>query len=155
MLKRLLAAAVLIVAAAPQKSQAQVPVIDIRLGAHTAMPTADFANTYESGFGVYGRVGIPLGVVKLMGGATWNRFAPKAAADDDLDIFTVQAGPHFFLVPLVDLGLEAAYISEIEKFGLSPSVSVGFMKAEVTAAYYTTFNSPATSWLTLGVGLRF
>lgn len=154
MLKRLLVAVgVLVAAAAPL--HAQVPVLDVRLGGHTAMPTADFANGYESGFGLYGRIGIPLGVAKLMGGATWNRFAPKAAGADDLDIFTVQAGPHFFLVPLVDVGLEAAYISEVEKFGLSPSVSVGFMKAEITAAYYTTMDNPATSWLTLGVGLRF
>ncbi|MEX2181442.1 MAG: hypothetical protein WD771_05330 [Gemmatimonadaceae bacterium] len=154
MTRRLLAALGLLLATtAPLR--AQVPVFDIRLGAHSAMPTGDFAESYDSGFGAYGRVGVPLGLVKLMGSATWNRFAPTAAGADDLDFFTLQAGPHFFLVPMVDLGIEAAYFSDSEKFGLSPNVSVGFLKFELTASYNTTLNDPATNWLTIGAGFRF
>lgn len=147
------AAALLLAAAAPL--QAQVPVLDIRLGAHAVVPSGDLADTYDGGFGAYGRIGVPLGVVKLMGSATWNRFAAINSAVDDQDVFTLQAGPHFSLLPLLDLGLEAAYFSESEKFGLSPSISIGFLKFEATASYNTTLDSPSTSWMTLGVGIRF
>lgn len=153
MLRRtLVAAGILLAATAPL--QAQVPVIDIRVGAQLASPTGDFKNGFDTGFGVYGRVGVPMGTFKMMGAVTWNRFKPTGAGAD-LDFFTLQAGPHFFLVPLVDIGVEAAYISEIEKFGLSPSVNVGFSKLELTASYNTTFESPATNWLTVGLGFRF
>ncbi len=154
MLRRLLCTiALLALASAPL--HAQIPVLDIRLGGHAAMPSGEFADSYDAGFGAYGRVGVPLGIFKLMGSATWNRFKAADPLVDDLDLFTLQAGPHFSPVPLLDIGLEGAYFSETERFGLSPNVSVGFLKLEVTASYNTTLNSPATRWMTLGVGFRF
>ncbi len=150
--RTLVAAGLLLAATAPLL--AQVPVLDIRIGAQAAMPTGAFKNGFDSGIGAYGRVGIPLGTFKLMGAVTWNRFKPTGAGAD-LDFFTIQAGPHFFLVPLVDIGIEGAYITDAKEFGVSPSVSVGFSMLELMASYTTTFGSPATSWLAVGVGFRF
>jgi hypothetical protein len=154
MLRRLLAVAGLVtLAAAPL--QAQVPLLDIRLGGHVLAPSGDLADSYDAGFGAYGRVGVPLGIFNLMGSATWNRFTATNPAIDDQDVFTLQAGPHFSMMPLLDVGLEGAYISEVEKFGLAPNVTIAFLKFEVTASYTTTLNDPATNWITIGGGLRF
>jgi hypothetical protein len=154
MLRRSLFAAGLLTAlAAPL--QAQVPLLDIRLGAHAAMPTGDFADEFDGGFGAYGRVGVPLGVVKLFGSLTWNRFKAVNPLVDDQDLITVQAGPHFSPIPLLDIGVEGAYFSESEEFGLAPNISLGFVKLEVTASYNTTLDSPRSNWVTLGVGFRF
>ena len=147
-----LAAALTLAAAAPVA--AQVPVLDIRAGGQLAMPTGELKDSYESGYGFYGRVGIPLATFKLMGAVTWTRFAASGLGDDT-DFFTIQAGPHVSLVPLADIGLELAYITEAEEFGISPSVNVGFSKLELTASYTTTFANPASNWLTVGLGIRF
>jgi len=77
------------------------------------------------------------------------------SAFDDLDLITVQFGPHLLLVPGVELGLEGAYISEVEKLGFSPSIAVGIPNFEVTLSYTTTLSGQTTSWLALGVGLKF
>jgi hypothetical protein len=119
------------------------------------MPTGDFADEFDGGFGAYGRVGVPLGVVKLFGSLTWNRFKAVNPLVDDQDLITVQAGPHFSPIPLLDIGVEGAYFSESEEFGLAPNISLGFVKLEVTASYNTTLDSPRSNWVTLGVGFRF
>lgn len=154
MLKRFaLAAGVLL--ATTSSLQAQVPGLDIRLGAQTAMPTGDLSNGFDYGYGLYTRLGVPFGPVSLMGSATWTRFKPQATAASDLDIITVQFGPHFSLVPGFDVGLEGAYMTEAEKFAFAPNVSIGIINFEATLSYTTTLNSPATSWFALGVGLKF
>ena len=153
MLRKLLVAGGLLIAATAPLA-AQVPVLDIRAGAQLLSPTGDFQDAVGSGFGVYGRVGVPMGAFKLMGAVTWNRFKADGGGSDS-DFFTVQAGPHMSLVPLVDLGLELAYITDAEEVGLSPNVSIGFSKLELTASYTTTFGSPASNWLSVGLGFRF
>ena len=147
-----LSAALTFAAAAPLA--AQVPVLDIRAGVQAAMPTGDMKNGFDSGYGFYGRVGIPLATFKMMGAVTWNRFTASGLGADT-DFLTIQAGPHVSLVPLADIGLEVAYITEAEEFGISPSVNIGFSKLELTASYTTTFASPSSSWLTVGLGIRF
>jgi hypothetical protein len=134
--------------------QAQVPILDFRFGAHAAMPTGDLADTHAAGFGIYGRVGAPVGPMKLMGSFTWNLLAGEGGIED-VDIITVQAGPHFTLLPLIDVGLEAGYFTEVSEVGLAPNVSLRLMRFDVTASYNTTFGSEAINWLTLGGGLRF
>ena len=146
-----LTAALTLAAAAPLAAQA--PVLDIRLGGHVAAPTGDFKDGFENGYGFYGRIGIPLTTFKLMGAATWTRFSGPGGAETDL--VTIQAGPHVFLTPLADIGLEAAYITKAEEFGISPSINIGFSKLELTASYTTTFASPATNWMSVGLGIRF
>ena len=156
MLKRLLTTAgavALLGSAAPL--QAQVPLLDIRMGAHAAMPTGDLGDAFDAGFGAYGRVGAPVGPIKLMGSLTWNRLKSANPLVDDTDIITVQAGPHFSLMPMLDLGVEAAYFSEIEEFGLAPNLTIALLKFEVTASYNTTFDSPQANWMSLGAGIRF
>ncbi|MBL8995780.1 MAG: hypothetical protein KJZ74_12465 [Gemmatimonadales bacterium] len=134
---------------------AQVPGLDIRLGAHAAMPTAELGDFYDAGFGVYGRVGMPVGPVKLMASATWNRLRGiEGAGTTDLDVVSGQVGPHFSTA-LLDIGLEAAYFSQFQELGIAPNVSVKLLRYEITASYNTTFQDPKGSWLTFGVGLRF
>lgn len=154
MFRRLLLASGLL-AALSAPLQAQIPLLDIRLGAHALMPGGDFANAYDAGFGAYGRVGLPLGLFKLMGSATFNRFTAVDPAAEDQDLFTLQVGPHFSPIPLLDLGIEGAWFSESEEFGIAPNISVGFLSFEATASYYTTFKDPKANWIAIGVGFRF
>lgn len=154
MIRRLLATVGLVaLAAAPL--QAQIPVLDIRVGAQGALPTGGFADAVDAGFGAYGRIGVPLGIVKLMGSATYTQFKAANPLLDDFDIWTLQVGPHFSILPMLDLGIEGAYFSEAEEFGFAPNISLGLWKLDITASYNTTFKDPTVNWISLGVGLRF
>ena len=140
---------------------AQIPVLDIRLGAQAVMPQGDLGTFYKGGFGAYGRVGVPLGMIKLMGTATWTRLPGKSitvlgipATIDDQDVVGLTAGPHLSL-PLVDAGLEFGYFSNFEKFGIVPSVSVGLLKFDLMASYTIVNADPKANWVALGAGLRF
>lgn len=154
MLRRLFAAGLLL-AAATLPARAQVPVLDIRVGAQAALPQGDFADAYDAGIGAYARVGVPLLAFKLMGSATYTQFKSANPLTDDLNQLTLQIGPHFSPIPLLDVGLEAAYLSEGEEWAFSPNISVGFLMLEATASYNRTFDSNGASWVTLGVGFRF
>ena len=141
----------------------QVPLLDIRIGAHAAMPMGDLADIFTAGFGAYGRIGIPAGPVKLMASATWTRLRGKSVTLPvigtvglpDQDVISIQAGPHFSPAPLFDIGLEAGYFTNMDKFGLAPNVSLGLIKFDLTASYNMVFTDPSSSWINLGVGLRY
>jgi hypothetical protein len=154
MLRRALVATGLLVAlAAP--AQAQLPLLDIRIGGHAAMPSGDFADSYDAGFGAYARLGVPLGIFKLMGSATYTQFKAANPLTDDTSEISLQVGPHFSLLPLLDIGIEGAYFSDAEKFGLAPNISVGLLNFEATASYYIVNSDPKATWVTLGLGFRF
>lgn len=152
---RILALAAVASLAAVAPAQAQVPLLDVRLGAHAVMPTGDLGDAYDTGFGLYGRIGAPIGPMKLMGSLTWNQFNAASDLFDDQNVITIQAGPHFSMVPLIDLGLELAYYTEFEEAGFSPNVSLALLNLELTASYNMTFDSPQANWMTLGGGFRF
>lgn len=154
MLRRALAATGLLVAlAAP--AQAQLPLLDVRLGGHAAMPSGDFADSYDAGFGAYARVGVPLGLFKLMGSATYTQFKAANPLIDDTSEISLQVGPHFSPLPLLDLGIEGAYFTDSEKFGFAPNISVGLLNFEATASYNIVNSDPKATWITIGVGFRF
>lgn len=154
MLRRLLAvSAFLALAAAP--AQAQIPLLDIRAGAHAALPQGDFANTHDVGVGAYFRAGVPLLFVKLMGSATYTQFKSANPLIDNVAELTLQAGPHFSPIPLLDVGAEFGYLTDAKEWAFTPNVSVGFLMLEATASYNKPFQSGAASWVTLGLGLRF
>jgi hypothetical protein len=138
-----------------QPLQAQAPGVDLRIGATTSAPTDRLANVFDYGYGLYARVGVPMGPISLMGAATVNRFKPKSDIFNDLDIVTMQVGPHLMVVPGFDVGIEGAYFSEVEEFGFVPVVSFGIPNLEATLSYSTTFDGPRTSWFSLGVGFKF
>ena len=140
---------------------AQIPVLDVRIGAQAVMPQGDLGNVYKAGFGAYGRVGIPLGMIKLMGTATWTRLPGDSYLDlgvpavfPDEDVIGLTAGPHFSL-PFIDFGLEGGYFTNFKEFGLVPSVSVGLLKFDVMASYTMVNTASKSNWLGLGVGFRF
>lgn len=136
---------------------AQVPVLDVRLGAQAVMPQGDLGDFYKGGFGAYARLGVPVGMIKLMGTATWTRFPGKdlgLITIEDVDVIGITAGPHLSL-PLVDAGLEFGYFSEFEKMGIVPSISVGLLKFDLMASYTIVNDDPKANWLGLGVGFRF
>ena len=154
MLRRLLAvSAFLALAAVP--AQAQVPLLDLRVGAHAALPQGDFADAYDAGFGAYFRAGVPLLVVKMMGSVTYTQFKAANPLTDDISEITLQAGPHFSPIPLLDIGAEFGYLTDAKEWAFTPNVSVGFLMLEATASYNKPFESGAASWVTLGVGVRF
>lgn len=156
MIRRLsLALGLATVLAAP--AAAQVPLVDVRVGAHAIMPTGDFADGYKAGFGAYGRVGMPLGVVKLMATATYNMFPGKTIGVltlEDETVLGLSVGPHLSL-PLIDAGLEFAYLSNFEEVGFIPSVSLGLGKLDLMAAYTIVNTDPKSNWFSLGLGFRF
>lgn len=154
MLRRLLAATALVaLAAAP--AQAQLPLLDLRVGAHGALPQGDFADTHDAGIGAYFRAGVPLLVFKLMGSVTYTQFKAVNPFIDDVSEITLQAGPHFSPLPLLDIGAEFGYLTDAKEMAFTPNVSVGFLMLEATASYNRPFQSGANSWVTLGIGLRF
>lgn len=154
MLRRLLAATALVaLAAAP--AQAQLPLLDLRVGAHGALPQGNFADTHDAGVGAYFRAGVPLLVFKLMGSVTYTQFKAVNPFIDDVSEITLQAGPHFSPIPLLDFGAELGYLMDSQELAFTPNVSVGFLMLEATASYNKPFQSGAKSWLSLGVGLRF
>lgn len=154
MLRRLLAATALIaLAAAP--AQGQVPLLDIRVGVHGALPQGNFADTHDAGIGAYFRAGVPLLVFKLMGSVTYTQFKAVDPFVDDVPEITLQAGPHFSPLPLLDIGAEFGYLTDAKEMAFTPNVSVGFLMFEATASYNKPFEKNANSWVTLGIGLRF
>lgn len=154
MLRRLLTViAVLALAAAP--AQAQIPLLDIRLGAHGALPQGDFADTHDVGVGAYFRAGVPLLLFKVMGSVTYTQFKAANPFTDDVQELMLQAGPHFSPLPLLDLGAEVGYTTDAKEWAFAPNVSVGLLMLEATASYVKPFKSGANSFVTLGVGLRF
>ena len=141
---------------------AQLPLLDVRFGAQAVLPQGDLADNYKAGFGAYGRLGFPLGPLKLMGTATWTRLPGKTidvlgtpVGVEDQDVIGITAGPHFSLLPMLDLGLEAGYFSNFEKVGFVPSVSVGLLNFDLMASYTMVNSDPKASWAGLGIGLRF
>lgn len=143
--------------AQPVHAQVSAPGMDIRIGVQTAEPTAGLGNGYDNGFGLYTRIGAPVGVgaLSLMGAATWTRFSPKSSIFDDLDVITLQFGPHLMMIPGLDVGLEAAYITEADKLGLVPVISFGIPNLEGTLSYTSSLSGPQYSWFALGIGFKF
>lgn len=140
---------------------AQIPLLDIRVGAQAVMPQGTLGDVYKAGFGAYGRIGIPLGMIKLMGTATWTRLPGDSylnlglpAIYPDEDVIGLTAGPHFSL-PFIDFGLEGGYFTNFKKVGIVPSVAVGLLKLDVMASYTMVNTDPKANWLGLGVGFRF
>jgi hypothetical protein len=133
---------------------AQLPLLDVRVGAHAVLPTGDLDDAFDAGFGAYGRIGAPIGPVKLMASVTWNRLKSANPLVEDTDVVTLTAGPHFSLA-MLDIGIEGGYFSEFEEFGLAPNVSIGLLKFDLTASYHTTLEDPRGSWMTVGLGFRF
>lgn len=140
---------------------AQLPLLDVRIGAQAVMPHGDLADGYKGGFGVYGRLGIPIGRLTLMGTATVTRLPRKAtgvggplSGIEDRNVIGLTAGPHL-LLPMFDLGIEAGYFSDYNRIGLIPSVSYGVLNLDVMASYTIVNSDPKSNWLGLGVGLRF
>src|SRR5690606_16198660 len=68
---------------------AQVPVLDVRLGAHAALPSGDLGDAFDAGFGAYGRLGAPVGPLKLMASVTWNRLKAASPFVEDVDVVTI------------------------------------------------------------------
>jgi len=140
---------------------AQLPLLDVRIGAQAVMPQGDLGDVYKGGFGAYARLGIPLGGFKLMGTATWTRLPGKTidvlgtpVGIEDQDVIGLTVGPHVSL-PMLDLGLEAGYFSNFKKAGIVPSVSFGVLNFDVMASYTIVTADPRANWIGLGVGLRF
>lgn len=154
MLRRTLAvSAFLALAVAP--AQAQVPLLDLRVGAHAALPQGNLAGSYDAGYGAYLRAGVPLLLVKLMGSATYTQFKAANPLTDDVSEITLQAGPHFSPIPLLDLGAEFGYLTDAKEWAFTPNVSIGFLMLEATASYNKPLEKGAASWVTLGLGFRF
>lgn len=154
---QILSAAAIAFALLAQPAQAQTATGGIRIGAHTAEPTNGLGDGYKNGFGLYTRFGAPVGVgpVSLMGAATWTRFSPRSSLFNDLDVITLQFGPHLTLVPGFDIGLEGAYITEADGVGVVPVISFGIPNLEGTISYTSTLSGRQYSWFSLGIGIKF
>lgn len=153
MLRRLLATVGLVaIAAAPL--QAQIPLLDIRVGAQGALPQGDLGDGLDAGIGAYARVGVPLLFFKAMASAQYTRFKSANPLIDDSNVLLIGAGPHFSPLPLLDIGVEAAYDGDAKEWAWNPNASVGFLMLEATAGYVKPMKG-GDGWATLGIGFRF
>jgi hypothetical protein len=137
---------------------AQVPLVDIRIGAQAVLPTGDLADSFAAGFGAYGRVGVPVGPIKLMATLTWQQLKGKEVlgfGTPDLDFIGITAGPHFSPAPLLDIGIEAGQFTEFDKIGIVPSVSLSLVKFDLMGSYTMINSDPKANYLSLGFGIRF
>lgn len=154
MLRRLLATVGLVaIAAAPL--QAQIPVLDIRLGAQAVVPPSEPGFDTEIGIGAYARVGVPVLVFKLMGSASYTRMKSPIPGAEASNVILIGGGPHFSPVPLLDIGLEAAYNSDAEQWNWNPNVSVGLLMFEATAGYLKPMKGGGEGSVVVGLGFRF
>ncbi len=137
---------------------AQLPVLDVRVGAQAVMPTGDLADAFAAGFGAYGRVGVPVGPFKLMATLTWQQLKGKeilGIGTPDQSFIGITAGPHFSPAPMLDIGLEAGTFTEFDEFGIVPSVSLGLVKFDAMASYTMVNTDPKANYISLGFGFRF
>lgn len=153
MLRRLMATVGLMtIVSAPL--QAQIPLLDIRLGAQAALPQGRLADGVDTGIGAYARVGVPLLIFKAMASAQYTRFKSANPLFEDANVLLIGAGPHFSPLPLLDVGIEAAYNNDSKDWSWNPNVSIGFLMLDATAGYVKPMGG-GDGWATLGVGIRF
>lgn len=154
MLRRLLATVGLVaIAAAPL--QAQIPLLDIRVGAQAVIPPDEPGFDSEVGIGAYARIGVPVLAFKLMGSASYTRMKSANPLVGDRNLILVGGGPHFSPLPMLDLGLEAAYNVDAEEWMWNPNVSVGLLMFEATAGYLKAMKGDAKGSVVVGLGFRF
>ena len=153
MLRRLLATAGLVaIAAAPL--QAQIPLLDIRVGAQAVVPPSEPGLDTKIGIGAYARIGVPVLMFKLMGSASYTRFTSPIPGADPTNMILIGGGPHFSPIPLLDLGLEATYDTDAKIWIWNPNVSVGFLMLEATAGYLKPMKG-GDGLAVVGLGFRF
>ncbi len=154
MLRRLLATVGLVaIAAAPL--QAQIPLLDIRVGAQAVVPPSEPGFDTEIGIGAYARVGVPVLIFKLMGSASYTRVKSPLPGAEATNVIMIGGGPHFSPLPLLDLGLEAAYNMDSKEWAWNPNVSVGFLMLEATAGYLKQMKGGGDGSVVVGLGFRF
>ncbi len=156
---RRLAMALGLAALVAAPAAAQLPLLDIRIGAQAIAPTGDLSDFYKAGFGAYGRLGVPAGPIKIMATVTWQRLPGAEVGGigviDDVDFMGFTVGPHFSPAPLLDLGLEVGQFTEFDKIGFVPSVSVGLIKFDLMGSYTIINTDPKSNYFSVGLGLRF
>ncbi|MBE0566541.1 MAG: hypothetical protein IH621_11310 [Krumholzibacteria bacterium] len=134
------------------------------LGLSAALPTGDFGDYLDSGFGVHAMYKRPVTpLVQLTADVGWTRFGTAdltgdlggfdgfAAADDNLDVWNFTGGGKVDFMPF-GLGLEYGYFSEIDEYGLVPNVGVSFTKFAVDLRYKATGDA---NWFEVRAGLYF
>ena len=134
------------------------------VGADLALPTGDFGDALDSGFGLHVLAKHPVApLVTLTGDAGWTRFSSKdltldlgqfgsfTAGGDDVNVWNVCAGARVAMMPM-GLGLELGYFSKVDELGLVPNVGVSFSKLAVDLRYKATGDA---KWFELRAGVYF
>ena len=133
------------------------------VGANVALPTGDFGDVLDSGFGIHALARHPVApLVTLTGDAGWTTFSTQdlttdvggysfELGGDNVDIWNFTAGARVALMPM-GLGLEYGYFSEVDEWSLVPNAGVSFSKLAVDLRYKATGDA---NWFELRAGIYF
>ncbi|MFO7608269.1 MAG: hypothetical protein R6X35_03590 [Candidatus Krumholzibacteriia bacterium] len=134
------------------------------VGAGLALPTGDFGDAVDLGYGLHAMVKHPVApLVTLTGDAGWTRFSTSdeflvgeglggwLGADDTVDVWNVTGGARVAMMPM-NLGLEFGYFSELEEWSLVPNLGFGFSKLALDLRYKATGDA---KWFEVRAGLYF
>jgi hypothetical protein len=136
----------------PSAANAQ---LSTSIGAGVAIPQSDLADTVDDGYTIRAQLGLSaLGLFQLHAQGGWSRFGAASESFEDVDILHAALGARIPVLPLVKIGLNAAYFfgdSDEEGLGFFPEISVGLGPLEAVADY----RFGDEGWLSLRGAIRF
>jgi len=130
----------------------------IGLGIGYRLPTGAFGDEYDGGYGANFALAFPVApTVTAWGDVGYTRFRYKdisvlgATGVGDIDVWGFNAGAKVG-VGMLYLGAEAGYFTEIDEFGLTPLVGIGFSVLDLSARYKATGDA---NWWDLRASISF
>lgn len=122
------------------------------LGIGWKIPTGDFGELYDGGYGANAAFLFPLApTVTGWGEIGYTRFNNKLSSLGDIDVWGFNAGARVGLGALY-LGGEIGYFTEIDDFGLTPVVGIGVAMLDFSARYKLTGDA---NWWDLRASISF
>lgn len=129
------------------------------VGVGFRLPSGDFGDAYDGGFGANFTMAYPLApTVSAYGDIGYTRFMGKSASvggvevgPDDLDVWGFSAGAKVGLGGFY-LGGEGGYFTEVDEFGLSPLLGLGLGPLDISARYKFTGDA---NWFDLRASISF
>jgi hypothetical protein len=121
------------------------------VGVGYRLPTGDFGDAYDGGFGANVMLGFPVTpLVTVYGDLGYTNFQGSDATDD-ISVWGFNAGAKVNLMMLY-VGGEAGYFTEVDEFSLSPLVGMGVGPLDLSARYKLTGDA---HWFDLRASISF
>jgi len=108
------------------------------VGVGYRLPTGDFGDAYDGGFGANFALEYPVApLVTAWGDIGYTSFAGEGDRDN-IDVWGFNAGAKVSLLGLLQAGAELGYFTEVDEFAISPYVGTGFGPLNLSARYKLT-----------------